>query len=60
MVHDLQIFFKLKIITVKQNGKAEEEVRPALNIPQIAKEYGISARKIRKTLYSFCWIIVRK
>jgi len=32
MVHDLQISFKIKITTVKQNGKGRAEARPTINI----------------------------
>jgi hypothetical protein len=60
MVCYLQILFDLKIITVKQYGKVRGQVDPVINIREISEKYLIPASKIRKTPYSFQWIIVRE
>jgi hypothetical protein len=60
MVHCLQIFFGLNIITVKQYSKGRGQVDPVTNIREISEKYGIPAQKIRELPNSFERMIVRE
>jgi len=60
MAHDLHIFLKLKIITVKQNGKRKGKFNPVIGTLETSKEYRFRAREIRKTRYLFRRGIVRE